>query len=274
MTAKCCKYCIIFPDYSSLPQLPDVCFGEIIGSGQFASVRRATYHGKEVAIKIQSSYVREGEKMVGLNHPYIIKIHKVWHHENRSFIVMDYMSRGSLTAYFNSHLEEISIHHIIHFCLQIIDGMKCLVANHVVHCDLKMANILVDENEDIRISDFGLSRDTGYCLVGESIMNVKWSPPEAFVPDYILNPSFDVWSFGVLLWELFAFPAKPWETLSSPLSLGVLLSEGKKLDKPDNCDEEFYNVMLECWEFDPVKRPTFEELDSTFTKLQKQVCNA
>lgn len=231
-------------------------------------VYKGVYKDSTVAVKVQPATQREAEKMCGLRHQNIITIHKVFNKAHLSFMVMDFMSRGSLIDYFRANFESLTVMHFIRFCHQICLGMVELVKHDIVHCDLRMNNILVAEDESIRIADFGLSRDADYYFRQDSMLNVRWSPPEAFQSTCKITSSYDVWSFGVLMWELFAFPARPFEEMKDVRLFGAFLEHGGRLSKPDRCPEEFYEIMMSCWHIEPDMRPTFQVLADTFQSME------
>jgi len=133
----------------------------------------------------------------------------------------------------------------------------------IVHRDLGARNLLVSQEDGkyvVKIADLGLSREVqeDFYDAKNSTFPVKWSPPEVIERRHFTSKS-DVWSFGIVLWEIFMYGKIPYSSLSNSETVQFVLS-GKRLDKPTICPEEVYKVMLQCWHIDPERRPSFKSL--------------
>lgn len=152
---------------------------------------------------------------------------------------------------------------LIQFCAQISSGMKYLHSKKVCHRDLAARNILLDEFKCAKIADFGLARDLQenyyYTRKSESPIPVKWMAPETLFDRKVYQNS-DIWSFGVLMWEIFTFGANPYPTVPVE-KLFDYLKEGNRMSKPMYCDDELYELMLNCWNLNSDLRPSFETLN-------------
>uniref|UniRef100_A0A2K5R1X4 Fibroblast growth factor receptor 2 n=1 Tax=Cebus imitator TaxID=2715852 RepID=A0A2K5R1X4_CEBIM len=125
-----------------------------------------------------------------------------------------------------------------------------------------LSNVLVTENNVMKIADFGLARDINnidyYKKTTNGRLPVKWMAPEALF-DRVYTHQSDVWSFGVLMWEIFTLGGSPYPGIPVE-ELFKLLKEGHRMDKPANCTNELYMMMRDCWHAAPSQRPTFKQL--------------
>ncbi|CAI8041698.1 Vascular endothelial growth factor receptor 3 [Geodia barretti] len=159
------------------------------------------------------------------------------------------------------------------FALQIACGLQHLASMEIVHCDLAARNVLIAEGFVLKIADFGLARDISgremYKKNPRGKIPVKWTAPEA-LENRIFTTKSDVWSFGVVLWELFTYGHSPYPDLHLGQSYDAIvtyLKEGNRMAQPDSCSDEFYELMLKCWFLDPDERPTPIDIVATLTPL-------
>jgi serine/threonine protein kinase len=143
----------------------------------------------------------------------------------------------------------------------------------VLHRDLAARNILVYDFDSIKIADFGLARNicSDYYYVQKLCdkMPYKWMSPESLTVNKISEES-DVWSYGVLLWEIYTYGCTPYPTIPIEQILEKLTC-GYRMDKPESCDLNIYhNIMLACWNLEPKKRPKFLEISEKFEKFFEQ----
>ncbi|KTG32589.1 hypothetical protein cypCar_00015756 [Cyprinus carpio] len=132
-----------------------------------------------------------------------------------------------------------------------------------IHRDLAARNILLSENNVVKICDFGLARDIykdpDYVRKGNARLPLKWMAPESIF-DKVYTSQSDVWSFGVLLWEIFSLGASPYPGLQIDEDFCKRLKDGTRMRAPDNASPEIYGIMLACWQGEPRERPTFPAL--------------
>ncbi|XP_063921489.1 fibroblast growth factor receptor 3-like isoform X1 [Zophobas morio] len=144
------------------------------------------------------------------------------------------------------------------FALQIAKGMSHLEKIGVTHRDLAARNILISEHKILKISDFGLSRCGPYVNHKTKRLPLRWMAIEAIVEQKYDSKS-DVWSFGVVLWEIGTLGAFPYDKIPDSF-IQQSLQLGRRLERPEICTNELYSVMQQCWSVDPEQRPTFREL--------------
>lgn len=144
-----------------------------------------------------------------------------------------------------------------------------------IHRDLATRNILLDNDFNIKICDFGLSQylqveDYYYKLKTNGPLPFKWMAPES-LEHQIFNTKSDIWSFGIVLWEIWSYGAQPYSESKSPQHHYQLLVKGEHMLQPKDCPASIYNIMQECWQLDAKHRPTFSQL---VEKLQELLCIA
>lgn len=141
------------------------------------------------------------------------------------------------------------------FAAQVANGMAHLESLSITHRDLAARNILVGENKQLKISDFGMSRPGVYVKMSKGVIPLRWLSPEA-IKDNIYSTKSDVWAYGIVLWEIVTLGGFPYPTVCDKDLLQYLL-DGNRLEKPISCSDEIYAVMTECWRLCARDRPSF-----------------
>ncbi|XP_041647728.1 vascular endothelial growth factor receptor 2 isoform X2 [Cheilinus undulatus] len=159
--------------------------------------------------------------------------------------------------------DHLTMEDLISYSFQVAKGMEFLSSRKCIHRDLAARNILLSENNVVKICDFGLARDVykdpDYVRKGDARLPLKWMAPETIF-DRVYTTQSDVWSFGVLLWEIFSLGASPYPGVCIDESFCRRLKEGTRMRPPEYATSEIYQTMLDCWLDRPTDRPTFAEL--------------
>lgn len=254
-----------------------------IGEGEFALVRSAKLYlesgQEEVAVKQlkqgatsrdKSNFLREACTMAQFDHPNILKLKGVITNEEPMMIVSEFMRYGSLDKYLQVNKHRLNVSSLLHMLRGIASGMLYLSDMQYIHRDLAARNILVDEDGNCKVSDFGLSRNfendpnATYTTQGGKIA-LRWTAPESIRYREFTSAS-DVWSFGIVMWEVLSYGEKPyWDMTNKEVIQNV--SDGRRLPAPIRCPKAIHEMMLECWTMDAKKRPTFTKLVSDLNKL-------
>ncbi|XP_036155140.1 vascular endothelial growth factor receptor 1 isoform X1 [Myotis myotis] len=159
--------------------------------------------------------------------------------------------------------QPITMEDLISYSFQVARGMEFLSSRKCIHRDLAARNILLSENNVVKICDFGLARDIyknpDYVRKGDTRLPLKWMAPESIF-DKIYSTKSDVWSYGVLLWEIFSLGGSPYPGVQMDEDFCSRLKEGMRMRAPEYATPEIYQLMLDCWHRDPKERPRFAEL--------------
>ncbi|KAJ8396760.1 hypothetical protein AAFF_G00013590 [Aldrovandia affinis] len=157
----------------------------------------------------------------------------------------------------------LTVEDLICYSFQVARGMEFLASRKCIHRDLAARNILLSENNVVKICDFGLARDIykdpDYVRKGNARLPLKWMAPESIF-DKVYTSQSDVWSFGVLLWEIFTLGASPYPGVQIDEDFCKRLKDGTRMRAPENASPGIYRIMLACWQGEPRERPTFPAL--------------
>lgn len=253
----------------------DLDFVEQIGKGEFSEVHKAMYKGTEVAVKVVKDeslaalFITEATTMQSLNHPNLVLLKGLVHESDLSIcIVTEFMAKGSLVEYLRTRGRTvIGSTDQIRFAKDVCSGMAYLEDRKLVHRDLAARNVLLNDQCMAKVSDFGLAMFDSGEIASKSKIPVKWTAPEALKHHRFTSKS-DVWSFGILLWEIYTFGRVPYPRISLT-DVSEWIEEGNRMDRPDNCPDPMFNLMTSAWQWEAQARPTFREillkLNDTYT---------
>lgn len=259
----------------------DVTIDHIIGSGEFGQVCRGRLRlksGSEIIVaykmlkegvseKAKKDFLVEAMIMGQFDHPNVIKLMGVITKTEPVMIVTEFMENGSLDSYLRACDIKPSQVELVRMLGGIAKGMEYLSCKTFVHRDLAARNILVDRNRVCKIADFGLSRLLGsseekiYTTQGGKIP-IRWTAPEAILYRTFTTKS-DVWSFGVLTWEVMSYGERPYGDWPNQKVMQEV-QNGFRLMRPSGCPYFVYSLMQKCWQVEKEKRPDFAEIVKWF----------
>nr|XP_058944931.1 uncharacterized protein LOC131772987 isoform X1 [Pocillopora verrucosa] len=275
---------------------------KIIGKGAFGQVAKGTAVGlpgspetTTVAIKMLKTNAVESDKrdlMKELDtmkqlkpHPYVIKLLGCVTESEELLVLIEYVPFGDLLGYLRKSRglkdtyykdpdikpqTNLTSQQLMRFSWQIADGMSYLSAKSIIHRDLAARNVLVGQKETCKVTDFGMARDVQqeniYEQKTKGRLPVKWTAYEALLYGKYTTKS-DVWSYGVLLYEIFTIGGSPYPRMDGR-KIANLLQDGYRMPKPQHVDEKLYQIMMKCWKNDPDARPTFTELKNQLKDME------
>lgn len=242
-----------------------------LGSGQYGEVYEGVWqrYNKVVAVKTLKEetmcldeFLEEATIMKEMKHPNLVQLLGVCTREPPYYIITEYMPKGNLLDYLRaSSANELGHTVLKYFAIQIASAMSYLESKNFIHRDLAARNCLVGDNNIVKVADFGLARlikeDTYTAHIG-SKFPIKWTAPEGLAFNKFSNKS-DVWAFGVLLWEIATYGKSPYPGVELS-DVYHLLESGYRMECPDDCPRNIYELMRRCWEWEPGNRPTFSAL--------------
>lgn len=286
---------LLFLSQSKAKELPlsAVRFMEELGECAFGKIYKGHLylpgmdHAQLVAIKTLkdfnnpqqwAEFQQEASLMAELHHPNIVCLLGVVTQEQPVCLLFEYMNQGDLHEFLvmrSPHSDvgcssdedgtvKSSLDHgdFLHIAVQIAAGMEYLAGHFFVHKDLAARNILIGEQLHVKISDLGLSREIYsadyYRVQNKSLLPIRWMPPEAIMYGKFSSDS-DIWSFGVVLWEIFSFGLQPYYGFSNQEVI-EMIRKRQLLPCSEDCPPRMYSLMTECWHDLPSRRPRFKEI--------------
>ncbi|XP_061569681.1 activated CDC42 kinase 1 isoform X1 [Cololabis saira] len=251
---------------------------ERLGDGTFGVVRRGEWtapNGRVLSVAVKclkadvldsdslDDFIREVNAMHSLSHQNLIRLYGVVLTQPMK-MVAELAPLGSLLDRLRKRQGHILISLLCNYAVQVACGMGYLEQKRFLHRDLAARNVLLSTNETVKIGDFGLMRalpthTDQYIMEEGHKIPFPWCAPESLKSRTFSHAS-DTWMFGVSLWEMFTHGQEPWLGLNGSQILHKVDVEAERLCKPDDCPQDIYNVMLQCWSPKPEDRPTFVAL--------------
>uniref|UniRef100_A0A8C4F3P2 receptor protein-tyrosine kinase n=1 Tax=Dicentrarchus labrax TaxID=13489 RepID=A0A8C4F3P2_DICLA len=256
-----------------------------LGSGVFGTVNKGfwTPEGETVKIPVAIKTIQDSSgrqtfteitdhmlSMGSLDHPYIVRLLGICPGPSLQ-LVTQLSSQGSLLQHIRHHKNSLAPQRLLNWCVQIAKGMFYLEEHCMVHRNLAARNILLKNDYQVQISDYGVADllypDDKKYVYTDTKTPIKWMALESILFRRYTHQS-DVWSYGVTVWEMMSFGAEPYASVQ-PQEVPSLLEKGERLSQPHICTIDVYMVMVKCWMIDENIRPTFKELASDFTRMAR-----
>ncbi|XP_006617473.1 tyrosine-protein kinase Fer isoform X3 [Apis dorsata] len=258
----------------------DVILLEKIGRGNFGDVYKAQLKTckTEVAVKTckvtlpdeqKRKFLQEGRILKQYDHPNIVKLIGICVQKQPIMIVMELVPGGSLLTYLRKNTNTITQQEQLRMCKDAAAGMRYLESKYCIHRDLAARNCLVGYESIVKISDFGMSREEEEYIVSDGMKQIpiKWTAPEAL--NFGKYTSLcDVWSYGILMWEIFSKGGNPYSGMSNSQAREKI-DAGYRMPAPETTPDEIYRLMLRCWEYEPEKRPHFDQIYTVVETLSQ-----
>uniref|UniRef100_A0A0N4ZIK1 receptor protein-tyrosine kinase n=1 Tax=Parastrongyloides trichosuri TaxID=131310 RepID=A0A0N4ZIK1_PARTI len=275
-------------ELNTLPKVnkDDVRYVKFLGSGSFGEVYEGEgknipmYGNKTISFAIKSlkpgyseddriKFLKEAILMNNFDHRNIVKLLGVCFDNDTNFLLIELMEGGDLLKFLRDSRpadgvpSKLSLKELISIMVDIGRGASYLEMNRHVHRDIAARNCLITSklpaNRIAKIADFGLARDVYngdyYRVSGDDFLPLRWLAPEAAKDGYFSNKS-DLWSFGILLWEILTLGQTPYGKRKNYEVISYVNSGGLP-DKPEYCPDEIYDIVKECLIFNVSERPSF-----------------
>ncbi|XP_052836357.1 tyrosine-protein kinase Fer isoform X3 [Drosophila gunungcola] len=263
----------------------DVVLLERIGRGNFGDVYKAKLKSTKLDVAVKTcrmtlpdeqkrKFLQEGRILKQYDHPNIVKLIGICVQKQPIMIVMELVLGGSLLTYLRKNSNGLSNRQQMGMCRDAAAGMRYLESKNCIHRDLAARNCLVDLEHSVKISDFGMSREEEEYIVSDGMKQipVKWTAPEAL--NFGKYTSLcDVWSYGILMWEIFSKGDTPYSGMSNSRAR-ERIDTGYRMPTPENTPAEMYRLMLKCWAADAESRPHFDEIYNVVDALILRLDNS
>uniref|UniRef100_A0A8C7CSU3 Tyrosine-protein kinase n=1 Tax=Oncorhynchus kisutch TaxID=8019 RepID=A0A8C7CSU3_ONCKI len=262
----------------------DVILGQSIGRGNFGEVYsgRLLSDNTPVAVKAckenlapehKNRFLMEARILKQYDHPNIVKLIGVCTQKQPIYIIMELVQGGDFLSFLRCEGHNLKSNMLVKMAENVASGMEYLESKKCIHRDLAARNCLVGEQSRVKISDFGMSReqqDGVYSAAGGlKQIPVKWTAPEALNYGRYTTES-DVWSFGVLLWEIFSRGITPYTSMTNQQTRDEV-EKGYRMLAPNSCPPDVYAVMCRCWQYDSRNRPSFSKLRTELSALYQKL---
>ncbi|XP_065360202.1 mitogen-activated protein kinase kinase kinase 13 isoform X2 [Calliphora vicina] len=232
---------------------------EWLGSGAQGAVFSGKLKNEIVAVKkVKDVKETDIKHLRKLDHENIIKFKGVCTQSPVYCIIMEFCPYGPLQNILKE--EEVMLpSRLVSWSKQIAVGMQYLHSHKIIHRDLKSPNILISTNEIVKISDFGTSREWNEISTKMSFAGtVAWMAPEV-IRNEPCSEKVDIWSYGVVLWEMLTCEI-PYKDVDSSAIIWGVGNNSLKLPIPSSCPDGFKLLVKLCWNTKPRNRPSFRQI--------------
>ncbi|CAM8974300.1 unnamed protein product [Rhodiola kirilowii] len=255
-------------------------FENKIASGSYGDLFKGTYCSQEVAIKVlkpecldsdlQKEFAQEVYIMRKVRHRNVVQFIGACTKPPTLCIVTEFMSGGSVYDYLHKQRGVFKLPTLLKVAIDISKGMNYLHQNNIIHRDLKAPNLLMDENEVVKVADFGVARvKTQSGVMTAETGTYRWMAPEV-IEHKPYDHKADIFSFGIVLWELLTGKL-PYEFLT-PLQAAVgVVQKGLRPSIPKNTHPKLTELLERCWQQEPEQRPDFSEIIDILQQIVKEV---
>ncbi|KAJ6759863.1 MAP KINASE KINASE KINASE-LIKE PROTEIN [Salix purpurea] len=261
----------------------EIAMGERIGLGSYGEVYHGDWHGTEVAVKRFLDQDITGESleefrsevriMKRVRHPNVVLFMGAVTRAPNLSIVTEFLPRGSLYRLLHRPNNQLDERRRLRMAFDAARGMNYLhnCTPMIVHRDLKSPNLLVDKNWVVKVCDFGLSRmkHSTFLSSRSTAGTAEWMAPEV-LRNEPSDEKCDVYSFGVILWELSTLQ-QPWGGMNPMQVVGAVGFQHRRLNIPNDMDPAIADIIRNCWQTDPKLRPSFAEIMAALKPLQKPI---
>lgn len=216
-------------------------------------------------------FLTEAHTLSKLRDENIIQLYAICSKCQPAYIITEFMNNGNLFDYLKtSEGRRMTVSMLMNIAVQVASGMFYLEANNYIHRDLRARNVLVGEENQVKIAGLGKAKklevDKVYHTLPkykvpkseDLLSSIRWTAPEVFIHRHHTIKS-DVWSFGILLMELFTHGCEPFLGMTNS-EVTESVKMGYHMPQPAECPDTLYQIMLNCWKCAPSERPTFEYL--------------
>ncbi|XP_052667440.1 ephrin type-A receptor 10 [Harpia harpyja] len=254
----------------------------IIGTGEFGEICRGCLKlpsKRELPVAIQTlragcsekqqrSFLAEASTMGQFDHSNVIRLEGVITRGSTMMIVMEYMGNGVLDSFLRKHEGQFTATQLVCMLQGIASGMKYLAEMGYIHKSLAAHKVLVNSSLACKITGFRRPQEDKMETIfsttrGKSL--VLWSAPEA-IQYHHFSPASDVWSFGIVMWEVMSYGERPYWDMSNQ-DVMKAVEDGFRLPAPVNCQPPLHQLMLDCWQKDRSQRPKFSHIHNILSKL-------
>lgn len=262
----------------------DVELSKKIGEGNFGEVFLGTmnFGQRKIPVAVKScktvvgedqrdEFMKEAKMMLLYRHDNVVRIYAIAADKPPLLMVMEHCPEGGLDRYLQKNSGKITPAQKVTLCAHAARGMEYLhVKKNCIHRDLAARNCLMGAKNVLKIADFGLTRQGEYKLQRKgAAVPIRWTAPEALTSS-VFNKESDVWSFGIMMWEIFADAAEPWPNMT-PKEAFKAMRAGTKMDMPPGTPEPTIRVMHATWALEPPSRPNMAQIRQELDRQDKDL---